>query len=78
MNAQQDAGTLIDCRGIIADPRAVSGPHLAQDRAALRADIGNAKRAANLDQLAAGDHHFSALGERVQSQKHSTRVVVDH
>jgi hypothetical protein len=44
---------------------------------ARRITSGNAEGAADLDQLAARDDRFLALGQRVQRQQHGGGVVVD-
>ncbi len=62
---------------VIGDARAIRRSHFAQYRAGLRHHVGNAKRAADLDQLAARDDDFPALGQRVQRQQHRRGIVVD-
>ena len=44
---------------------------------ALAHDVGNAERAADLDQLAARDDHFAPVRERVEHEQHGGGVVVD-
>jgi len=63
---------------IIADPRPVSRANFAQNRARLRHHVGNAKRAADLDQLAARDDNLAAFRQRVQRQQHGGGIIVDN
>ena len=61
---------------VVAGARAVRRPHLAQLRAALLDDVGNAERAADLDELAARDHHFLPAGRGRQEEHRGRSVVV--
>ncbi len=78
MHAQQQFRSLGDGGFVIGDAGAIRRPHFAKHRAGLRHHIGNAERTADLDQFAARDDDFPALGQRVQGQQHGGGVVVDH
>ena len=56
----------------------VGGADLDQPRRARGHDVGDAERAADLDQLAARDDDFAAAAENRQRQQHRRGVVVDH
>jgi hypothetical protein len=63
---------------VVAQVRAVRGPHLDQLAAAHLHDLGHAERAADLHQLAARDQHLAALGEcRQHEQDRGSTVVHD-
>ena len=57
--------------------RSIGRPDFAQNRAALGHHIGQSKRSANLDHLAARHYHFASLGERVEREHDGGGVVVD-
>ena len=57
--------------------RAIGRADLAEDGAALRHDLGNPERAADLDQLAARHDDLLAARERVQREQDGRGVVVD-
>ena len=57
--------------------RAIGGADLDEPRAGLPHDVGNAERAADLDQLAARDDDLAPAGERAEHQQHGRGVVVD-
>ena len=61
---------------IVGKPGAVGGAYLAQDRAGLREDLGDAEASADLDQFSARNNHFAALRERVQGQERGGCAVV--
>ena len=56
---------------------AVGGADLAQHRAGAGHDLGDAERAADLDQFAARDRHLAPERQRVQHQQHRRGIVVD-
>ncbi len=62
---------------VVAQMRAVGGADLDQFRPGARHDVGNAERAADLDQFAARHDHFAARRERGEHQQHRRRIVVD-
>ena len=76
MDAQQQPRALVDGGAVIVQMRAVGRADLAQNRAGARHDIGNAEAVADLDQLAARDHHFAARRELVQGQKDGRGIVI--
>ena len=78
MHAQQQLRAVGDGTLVIADTGAIGGSDLAQHRARFRHHVGNAERAADLDQLAARNQNFAAFGQRVERQQHGSGVVVDH
>jgi hypothetical protein len=55
---------------------AIGRAHLDEPGAGLAHDIGHAERAADFDQLAAGDHDFTPTGEGAEQQQHSCCVVI--
>jgi hypothetical protein len=63
---------------VVAQVRAVRGPHLDQFAAAHLHDLGHAERAADLHQLAARDQYLAALGERGQHEQDRGGTVVHH
>ena len=62
---------------IILDAGAVGGADLAQNGARAGHDVGDAEAVADLDQLAARDHHLRARRQFVQRQEDRGGVVVD-
>ena len=66
-----------DRLGVVAQVRAIGGADLAQHGAAAPHDVGDAELAADLDQLAARDDDFLAVGQRLERQQHGGGVVVD-
>ena len=78
MRAQDDAGALAQRRGVVAQPRAVRGPDLDQSRPGLSDDLGDAKAAADLDELPARDDDLAPRArQRRGGQQHGGRAVVD-
>ena len=61
---------------VVGGARAVRRPDFAQPRAALLDDVGNAERAADLDQLAARDDDFLPAGDGREQQQRAGGVVV--
>ena len=68
-----------DRAGVVVERRLVRRAHLAQPRAARLEDIGNPESAADLHQLAPGNHHLAGGGPaEVAEDQHQRRgVVVD-
>ena len=66
-----------DRGGEIGEMGAVGGADLAQPRAGACHDVGQAERAADLDQLAARDDRLAPVGQRVQRQHQGAGIVVD-
>ena len=78
VRAQDRAGALAQRRRVVAQPRAVGGPDLDQARAGLRDDLGDAKAAADLDELPARDDDLAARpGQRRGGEQHRGGAVVD-
>ena len=75
---EQQRGFFVDGVFVIRRMGAIGRADFAQNRAALGHDLGNAKGAADLDQLAARDDHFFAFGQRVQPEQHRGGIVIDH
>ena len=63
---------------VVGRMSAVGGAHLDEPGAAGGDDVGQAKRAADLDQLSAGDNDLAAVGERVEHDRHGGGIIVDH
>ena len=76
--AHEGGGLAADGRLVVVDVGPVGGAHLHQAGAALAHHVGDAKPAADLDQLAAGDDHLAIAGQGHEHQEHGGRVVVDH
>ena len=55
---------------------AVGATDFFQDRAAFDHDLGDAERAADLDQLAAGNDDLLTLGESIQSQENRCGIII--
>jgi len=62
---------------VVREVGAVGGAHLHQARAGGGKDLGDAERAADLDQLAARDHDLAAARVRRHGQQQGRGVVVD-
>src|SRR5205085_12006767 len=62
---------------VIVDARAIGSAYFAQDGTRPEHDVGNTESVANLDQLAARDHHFMASGQFVQREIDGSGVIVD-
>ena len=77
MHAQQQARAVAERALVIGKRGAVGGAYFAEYGAAFRHDIGNTKRFADLDQLAAGDEDFASAGESGQNQENRGGIVVD-
>ena len=77
MHAEQEARAVVDGALVVGDARAVGGADFAQRGLRLRHHVGNAERAADFDQFAAGDDDFAAFGQRVQGEQNGGGVVVD-
>ena len=61
---------------VVGQPGAVRGADLAEARPRLRHDVGHAEAAADLDELAARDHHFASGSQRRQREQRRGGVVV--
>ncbi len=77
MHLQQQRGLRPNRVGIVARMSAIGRADFADGRAALRHHVGQSKRAANLDHLAARHDHFAPFGQRVEREHDSRGVVVD-
>ena len=77
MHFQQHARARRDRVPIVGQPGAVGRPYLHQPGAALPDDVGDAKAAADLHQLATRDDHLAVAGQGGQRQQQGGRVVVD-
>ena len=78
VHLQQHAGLGCERARIVRKPCLVGGADLDQTRAALVDDVRDPEGAANLDELAPRDHHFTASGEGAGREQHGGGVVVDH
>ena len=61
---------------VVGDARAVGGPDLDQPGAGRREDLGDPERAADLDQLTAGDHDLAPVRGGREGEQHGGGVVV--
>ncbi len=77
MHAQEQSRFRADRALVVGGARAVRRPHLDQACAGAGEHVGDPEAVADLDQLAARDDHFAALGERREREQHRGRVVVD-
>ncbi len=78
VGVEEQPRALADRRLVVGEVGAVGGAHLHGDRAAALHHVGQAEGAADLDQLAPGDHDLAAQGEAVEGDQHRGGVVVDH
>ena len=62
---------------IILEMRAIGRADFDEPGSGARHDLGHAKGAADLDQLAARNHGLAAMGERIERQQHGSSIVVD-
>jgi len=69
-------GLRVDGRGVVAGARPVRRADFAQTRAALLDDVGDAERAADLDELSARHEHVASRRRRRQHQQRPRGVVV--
>jgi hypothetical protein len=76
VHLEQRRGVGPDRLFVVREVRAVRGADLAQAAARGLEDLGDAERAADLDQLAARHDHLASCRERVERQEHRARVVV--
>src|SRR5277367_3922317 len=77
MHAEQEPRALGDGFFVIGDAGAVGGAYLTQSSVRFLHHVGDAERAADFDEFAAGNDDFSVFGQRVERQQNSSRVVVD-
>ena len=77
MDLHQQRGSRADGFVVILQMRAVRRADFAQPGARAAHDVGNAKRAADLDEFAARHDHFLLRRQRRQHEQHRRRVVVD-
>ena len=77
MHLEQQRSLGTDRAFVIARMGAIGGADFAQTRAAARHHIGQSKRTADFDQLAARHDHFASFGDRGQREQHRGGIVVD-
>ena len=77
MHLEDEPGFRPDRRREVGQMGAVGRPDLAQPRAGAGHDVGQSKRAADLDQLAARHDRFTPVRQGVQRQHQRPGVVVD-
>ena len=78
MDLEQPGRLLADGSLVIPEMGFVGRPDLPENRPGSGHHLGDAERAADLDQLAPADDHFLALGQSVQGDQDGGGVVVDH
>ena len=66
MHAEQEPCALGDGLFVVANAGTVSGADLTQSGVRFLHDVGDAKRAADFDEFAAGNDDFSVFGQRVE------------
>ena len=76
MHLQDRGGRVLQGGLVVADTGAVRRSDLDQSGAGGTHDVGDAELATDLDQLAARDEHFLALGEHGQGEHQRRRTVV--
>ncbi len=76
MDAQQQPRAFCNRFPIVLNTRSIRGSHLTEDRAGSLHDLRDSKPIADLDQLAARNHHFEARGQLVQSEINRRSIVV--
>ena len=77
VDLEYQPGPFVQRRAIILLMRAIGRADLDQSRARARHDFRHAKRAANLDELAARHDHLATGRKRVQHKQHCGGIVVD-
>jgi hypothetical protein len=77
VNLEQERGLPRNGVLVIGKARPVRGPHLYQPGAALRHDVGDPERSADLDELPAADDHFPPPGVGRETEQYGGGVVVD-
>ena len=77
MDLQDQSGFGSQGACVIARMGAVRGADLAQACPCPCHDLGHAERAADLDQLPAGDDGLPVLREGIEDEEHRSRIVVD-
>ena len=78
MNLENQAGFRVERRRIILLMRAIGGADFDKPRTSTRHDIRHAESAADLDQFAARDDRFLALGKRVEREQNGGGVVIHY
>ena len=78
MDAEDRGRAFVDRPLVIAEMGLVGRAHLDELCAGGGHDLGQAKGAADFDQLAAGDDHFLAGGHGIEDDRRGGGVVVDH
>jgi hypothetical protein len=76
VDLEDRAGVGTQHAAIVVEMRAVRRAYLAQPRAALGHDIGNAEASPDLDQLPTRDDRLSALGHCIEHEHERGRAVV--
>ena len=74
---QYQPGPFVQRRAIILRMRAIGRTDFDQSRASARHDFRHAKRAADLDELAARHDHLATARKSVQHEQHCGGIVVD-
>ncbi len=77
MHLHDQGGLRADRGGVVVEVRPVRRADLAQPASRAGHDVGHAERAADLDQLAAGDRHLLAERQGIEGQQDGGGVVVD-
>ena len=77
MRAQQQRRARRERALEILEVDAIRRADFDQHRAAALENLGNAKAAADLDELVARDDHFASLRKRIEHEQHRGGAVVD-
>ncbi len=77
MRAQQERRSRRERAFEVCEVHAIGRTDLDERGAAALQDVGNAKPAADLDELVARDDHLAAFGQRIEHEQHGGRAVVD-
>ena len=77
VDLEEERGGVSDGAFVVRPARTIRGADLDERAAGLGHDLGHTKSAADLDELAARDHHFSAARQCPQREEHRGSVVVD-
>ena len=75
MHLENERGFSAERLGVVLRVRAVGGTDLDEPRARARHNVGNAERAADLDQFAARDDRLASLRKRVEHKKNRRRII---
>ena len=77
MHLHQECGGGANRSAIVVGMGTIGRADLAQQRPATRHYLGNAERAADLDQFTARNNYFASLGKRIKDEQYRGGIIVD-